>query len=162
MKKYFVIVIIALAVIAIMSNMTYKQQSLIPLLHTYLAHKPFEEALRPIEFMYWDRLISVDTSGYFYFVEFLIRKGTHFVGYGFVGVIFYGIYRHLRWRLPAFFAVATIIVIASLDEYRQSLIPGRTGIIEDVMIDTAGALCCITLFATFLLITRGTTKVIKK
>lgn len=162
MKKYFIIAMIAIAVIYIMSNMTYKQQSIVPFLQTYLASKPFEQALRPLEFIYWGRIISVETSGYFHFVEFLIRKATHFFGYGFVGVIFYGIFRHLRTRLPELFAVITISIIASLDEYRQSHIPGRTGIPADVILDAAGAIFCISLFATLLFVSRGTTKILKK
>lgn len=159
MKKYFIIAIAAIFTIFIMSNMTYEQQSLIPLLQNWLANKPFEQLLRPIEISYWGRIISVDNSGYFYFVEFLIRKATHFFGYGFVGVIFYGIFRHLHWRFPAFIALATIFTIASLDEYRQSLTPGRTGLFQDVLLDTFGAVLCITLFASALWWKRGTTKV---
>lgn len=159
MKKYFLIATIAIVLISQMSSMTYEQQSIVPFLQTYFANKPFEQALRSIEILYWNRIISVDTSGYYYFVEFLIRKATHFFGYGFVGVIFYGIYRHLRWRFPALIAIISIFVIASLDEYRQSLTPGRTGIFQDVLLDTCGAVVCISFFALLLFIVRGTTKV---
>ncbi|MER1999054.1 MAG: VanZ family protein [Lysinibacillus sp.] len=162
MKKYFLIATIAVAVIYIMSNMTYQQQSIVPILQTYLASKPFEQVISSIEFMYIGDLISVDTMGYFYFLEFLIRKATHFFGYGFVGVIFYGIFRHLRTRLPALFAVITITIIASLDEYLQSGTPGRTGTSLDVMLDVAGAIFCITVFSAILILTRGTTKVLKR
>ena len=159
MKKYFIIVLIALVAVVLMSNMTYEQQTIVPLLSTLLVNKPFEQLLMPIEIPYWGRIISIENSGYVYFIEFLIRKATHFFGYGFVGVIFYGIYRHLRWRFPALLAIATIFVIGSLDEIWQAYVPGRTGIIEDVLIDTSGAILCISLFALFLYAIRGTTKV---
>ena len=159
MKKYFVTAAVSIVIIFVLSNMSYQQQSIIPLLETYLANKPFEETLRPIKFTYWEQIISIDTRGYFHFMEFLFRKSAHFLGYGFVGVIFYGVYRHLRWQVPAIFASLTVFIIACLDEYRQSLSPDRTGIFQDVLLDTAGAIFCISIFASFLLLLRGTTKV---
>lgn len=149
MKKYFLIATIAIALISLMSSMTYEQQSIVPFLQTYFANKPFEQALRSIEILYWNRIISVDTSGYYYFVEFIIRKATHFFGYGILAVIFYFFYRKLSWRLPTVLAFLSIVIIASLDEFRQSTIPGRSGIVDDVILDACGAftlLVCVKLF----------------
>ena len=145
MKKYIFFVVLALLIVAIASNMSYKQQTIVPELQTLLANKPFEEQLRKIHLTYWGMPISVETRGYFYFVEFLIRKGTHFVGYGIVALLFYVLYRKLAWNLPALIAILTVFFIASLDELRQSFIPGRTGIFSDVILDTAGAICFILL-----------------
>ena len=125
--------------------MSYKQQTIIPELQTLLANKPFEEQLSKIHLTYWGRPISVETRGYFYFVEFLIRKGTHFVGYGIVGLLFYVLYRKVAWKVPALIAILTVFFIASLDELRQTFIPGRTGVFSDVMLDTSGAICFIFL-----------------
>ena len=125
--------------------MSYKQQTIIPELQTLLANKPFEEQLSKIHLTYWGRPISVETRGYFYFVEFLIRKGTHFVGYGIVGLLFYVLYRKVAWKLPALIAILTVFFIASLDELRQTFIPGRTGVFSDVILDTSGAICFIFL-----------------
>ena len=125
--------------------MSYKQQTIIPELQTLLANKPFEEQLSKIHLTYWGIPISVETRGYFYFVEFLIRKGTHFVGYGIVGLLFYVLYRKVAWKLPALIAILTVFFIASLDELRQTFIPGRTGVFSDVILDTSGAICFIFL-----------------
>ena len=130
--------------------MNYEQQTIIPELETLLANKPFEEQLSKIHLTYWDMPISVETRGYFYFVEFLIRKGTHFVGYGIVGLLFYLLYRKLAWKLPVLIAIITVFTIASLDELRQTFLPGRTGVFTDVMLDTVGAICFI-LFAKLIL-----------
>ena len=73
MKKYIFFVVLALLIVIIASNMSYEQQTIIPELRTVLANKPFEEQLSKIHLTYWDRPISVETRGYFYFVEFLIR-----------------------------------------------------------------------------------------
>lgn len=150
MKKYIFFVVLALFIIVIASNMSYKQQTIVPELQTLLANKPFEEQLSKIHLTYWGMPISVETRGYFYFVEFLIRKGTHFVGYGIVALLFYVLYRKLAWKLPALIAIITVFFIASLDELRQSFIPGRTGIFSDVLLDTAGAIC-FTLLAKIIL-----------
>ncbi|MGM9943973.1 MAG: VanZ family protein [Lysinibacillus sp.] len=145
MKKYIFLVVLALLIVIIASNMSYKQQTIIPELETLLANKPFEEQLSKIHLTYWGMPISVETRGYFYFVEFLIRKGTHFVGYGIVGLLFYLLYRKSSWKLPALIAIITVFFIASLDEFRQTFLPGRTGIFSDVVIDTVGAICFVFL-----------------
>ena len=145
MKKYVFFVVLALFIVVIASNMSYKQQTIVPELQTLLANKPFEEQLSKIHLTYWGRPISVETRGYFYFVEFLIRKGTHFVGYGIVALLFYVLYRKLAWKLSALIAILTVFFIASLDELRQTFIPGRTGVFSDVILDTAGAICFVLL-----------------
>lgn len=145
MKKYIFLVVLALLAVIIASNTNYEQQTIIPELQTLLANKPFEEQLSKLHFTYWNTPISVETRGYFYFVEFLIRKGTHFVGYGIVGLLFYLLYRKLAWKLPALIAIFTVFFIASLDEFRQTFSPGRTGMFDDVVLDTAGAICFIFL-----------------
>lgn len=145
MKKYIFLVVLALLIVIIASNMNYKQQTIIPELETLLANKPFEEQLSKIHLTYWGMPISVETRGYFYFVEFLIRKGTHFVGYGIVGLLFYLLYRKLAWKPPALIAIITVFFIASLDEFRQTFLPGRTGIFSDVILDTVGAICFVFL-----------------
>lgn len=139
MKKYIFLVIVALCIVAFASNMSYKQQTIVPELRVLLADKPFEEALSLLKIPYWGTIISVESRGYFYFVEFLVRKATHFIGFGIVGTILYLFYRKLAWRFPSLLAIATIFVIASLDELRQSFLPGRTGVFSDVLLDSLGA-----------------------
>ncbi|MGM9951740.1 MAG: VanZ family protein, partial [Lysinibacillus sp.] len=152
MKKYVFFVVLALLIIFIASNMPYEQQTIVPELETVLADKPLEAQLSKLEFTYWGRPISVETRGYFYFVEFLIRKGTHFIGFGLVGLLFFLFYRKLGWRFPALLAIGSIFIVASLDEYRQTLIPGRTGMFGDVLIDTAGAIFFVIIIKGFLAI----------
>jgi VanZ family protein len=72
-------------------------------------------------------------------IVFWVRKTIHFTGYGTISLLFW-LYYYL-WRLPkpAFFGVLSCAVIASLDEYTQSLTSFRTGKPEDVLIDICGA-----------------------
>ena len=93
MKKIIILVITVLCIIPFVSTMTYEQQSIVPELRVILHDEPFKDFLSKLEFEYWNSTISVETRGYVYFVEFLIRKATHFIGYGVIGIIFYMFYR---------------------------------------------------------------------
>lgn len=126
--------------------MSYEQQTIVPALKNVLSDQPFYHILSQIEVTYWGKTISVETRGYHYFVEFLIRKGFHFVGYGFIGILFYLFYRHFKLKFATIFAILTTFIIASFDEFRQTFIEGRTGIFDDVLLDTSGAITFIVLF----------------
>lgn len=152
MKKYFFFVVLAVIIVCIASSTSYEQQTIVPELETVLENKPFEDQLSKLHLTYWGRPISVETRGYFYFVEFLIRKSTHFVGFGIIGVLFFLLYRKLGWRFSALFGIGSIFLLASLDEFRQTFTDGRTGMFGDVLIDTAGAIFFITITTSFLAI----------
>lgn len=142
MKKWSVLLLF-LIILAISSSMTYEQQSIIPELEELLAHKPFEKQLSVLKIPYWDTVVSIEERGYFKFVEFLIRKFTHFVGFGCIAL---GIY--FAWgkrRFAASLAIAITAVIAMLDEFRQSFTPGRTMSGQDVLVDTAGAIVLVSI-----------------
>lgn len=137
MKKWLVLFVF-LVVLAISSSMTYEEQTIIPALEDILASKPFEKQLSVLHIPYWDTIVSIKERGYFEFVEFLIRKFTHFVGFGCIAL---GIY--FAWgkrRYAAGVAIVGTALIASLDEFRQSFTPGRTMNGQDVLVDTAGAI----------------------
>lgn len=80
--------------------------------------------------------------------HYYLRKGGHVVGYGILSVL---LFRAWRATLPAMTNVkwtprwATIAIlgtalVASLDEWHQSLIPSRTGTIRDVVLDTCAGM----------------------
>lgn len=152
MRKSFFFVVISLIVVAVLSNMSYQQQSLIPLLRDVLQDKPLEQWLSQLQINYWGEIVSVETKGYFYFIEFLIRKGVHFFGYGLLALIFFSFYSSLKWRFPMIIGFISVVVIASLDEFRQSMIPGRTGMVGDVVLDASGALTLLIIAKLVLVI----------
>ncbi|MEG0384901.1 MAG: VanZ family protein [Solibacillus sp.] len=158
MKKAIILTVVALIIVIYASTMTYEQQTVIPELRVLLKDKPLEGALSTLEIPYWGTIISIESRGYFYFIEFLIRKATHFIGYGILAVIFYFLYLKLKWRFPSIVAFVTIFIIACLDEYRQSRIPGRTGIFDDVLIDVAGALFFLLFVKVMITLKRIVTK----
>lgn len=137
MKKWLIFSI-CLVILIISSSLTYEQQSILPELEDLLSNKPFEEQLGVLKIPYWGTIVSIEERGYFPFVEFLIRKLTHFIGFGCIAL---GLY--FAWGKRRFAAIIAIIgttVIAMLDEFRQSFTPGRTMSGQDVLVDTAGAI----------------------
>lgn len=75
-------------------------------------------------------------------LHFLIRKGAHLAEYGILSALLFRAIRRDRtaWQPRwATNAIAVSMLVASLDELRQSFIPMRTGSPVDVAIDTAGA-----------------------
>ena len=137
MKKWLVLAVFLLVLI-ISSSMTYEQQSILPELEDILANKPFEKQLSLLQIPYWDTVVSVEERGYFKFVEFLIRKLTHFVGFGCIALGIYFVWG--KRRFPASVAIVGTAIIAMLDEFRQSFTPGRMMSGQDVLVDTAGAI----------------------
>jgi VanZ family protein len=88
-------------------------------------------------------------------LHFLVRKCAHFTEYFILSLLILRGIRagakgmHLRWALLSILLVAGY---ASLDEFHQSFVPGRTAAVGDVLIDTSGgavALIVASLFARF-------------
>lgn len=83
----------------------------------------------------------------FVFWNFYIRKSGHIVGYFGLSLLLFRAWRatipvlqaprwSLRWARIAFFMTA---LVASLDEWHQTLIPSRTGSLHDVVLDSTAA-----------------------
>lgn len=123
------------------SSMSYETQSLESPLEQILAGRPFERFLSLFEFTYADSVVSVSSSGYVSFVEFFIRKAAHFFSFFFLGFFWVlGLRKRMRdeW-LVVVISILLCIGYATFDEFRQVFHPGRSGIMEDVILDTAGA-----------------------
>lgn len=135
------------------SSQSYEQQSLISTLHTVLPGEPGKAVLSKLEFTYWDRTITVEERGYYHFVEFLIRKASHFVTFGFLAVVIYWILPKTRIRL--FLAIGFTFLLACADELHQYFTGGRTATMQDVYLDTAGAITFLFLLTFIRLIRRA-------
>ena len=123
------------------SSMTYEAQTAVPTLEKILQGKPLYDFLSRFEFMYGDAVVSIAADGYFSFVEFFIRKGAHFFTFFLLGFFWVlGLRKRVRddW-LTVLLAILLCIGYASFDEFRQSFNPGRSGMMADVILDTAGA-----------------------
>lgn len=78
----------------------------------------------------------------------LVRKLAHFSEYALLGAAmsFLPLLFQRRMGLSLALALAFGPVIALLDEGLQRLVPGRAGVLTDVLIDTGGYLCGFLLF----------------
>lgn len=142
MRKLLIVFILLFALF-IASGQTYEQQSIVHDLERLLPSKPFESTLSKLQIPYWGIIVSVEERGYYYFVEFLVRKAGHFLFFGLLAVACYAILPMKNYRKLV--AVICIACIALLDEYRQSFTGGRTQSFQDVALDISGAITFLLL-----------------
>jgi VanZ family protein len=97
----------------------------------------------------WVHLFGPISSAKWEVIHHYIRKTGHFTGYGLVSLAFFHGWRTslkavcgacARWVRASFLAIGCTILVASADEYHQTFLPGRTGRVFDVGIDTCGAI----------------------
>jgi VanZ family protein len=69
--------------------------------------------------------------------DLLVKKGSHFLAYGVLALLVYVAVPH---KGGAWF-IATLY--AASDEYHQTFVPGRSGLVSDVLIDSLGALTAL-------------------
>ncbi|SDN46233.1 VanZ like family protein [Psychrobacillus sp. OK028] len=142
MKKLIPLLLL-LVVVFLASGQTAEQQSLQEILKAWLPNKPLESFLSLIQIPYWGIAVSVEERGYYAFVEFLIRKGTHFIYFGIIALAIYIALPRFKYRKVT--VVVIIMLLAGADEYHQSFTSGRTASFQDVMLDTSGAIAALLL-----------------
>jgi VanZ family protein len=75
-----------------------------------------------------------------------VRKSVHFFNYAFLAFLLFRAFRAGRkvWR-PGWVIAAGVIALAyaGLDEFMQTMVPGRTGAVFDWFIDSAGVACAL-------------------
>lgn len=108
----------------------------------------------------WERLFGPVTSGHWAVIHHYIRKTGHFTGYGIVSLcFFYGWVRTIvlpgaglraLWMRCALLAVSCAALVASADEFHQSLLASRTGSPVDVALDTCGAILAQLIILTLM------------
>ncbi len=103
----------------------------------------------------------------FHLIHAALRKLGHFIGYGLLAYFFFIGWRgrymsklHLSrdelramygrlWRARwAALAIAMTFVVAAADEGHQSLLPSRTGVFRDVILDTCGGVIAMLLVSS--------------
>lgn len=88
------------------------------------------------------------------FTEHILRKGAHMTEYAVLGVLLmlcmcqYLPERKRKFRLPL--ALITGILYAGSDEFHQTFVPGRSGELKDVMLDSVGVLAGAVLISVIL------------
>lgn len=146
MKKLIPLLLL-LVVVFLASGQTAEQQSMQDILKAWLPNKPLESFLSLFQIPYWGILVSVEERGYYAFVEFLIRKGTHLIYFGIIALAIYIALPRFKYRKVTTIVITMLLAIA--DEFRQSFTSGRTTSLQDVMLDTSGAIAALVLLTFF-------------
>jgi len=107
-----------------------------------------DENLIKIQTKVYDKLRQFGTKSY------IVRKMAHFSIYALIGASLLLLIYIFSKKLVLSSSIALLlsIIYAFYDEYRQLFVPGRTGSIKDVFIDSFGALTGIILTFTIILI----------
>lgn len=139
---FIVLAFVVMGVLFYSSSMSYGEQSVTSWLDRLLAMEPFEGLLSGIRFTYAGDEVSIATLGYSKFVEFFLRKGAHFVSYFLLALFWFLGLRHKTSSLPLAAMLSFLLAAgyASFDEFHQGLTPERTPLLEDILLDCAGAL----------------------
>ncbi len=97
-------------------------------------------------------------------IEKVIRKIAHFSIYTVVGILVMAFISTYQIKEKNRIIISTIIgiIYACSDEIHQSLVPGRSPMITDVMIDTMGVILGILLITTIKLIIQKYQEKLKK
>ncbi|MBM7095790.1 VanZ family protein [Bacillus sp. H-16] len=125
----------ALAVLALL-----KSDAIVEVIRNHTSYNQLVSLLNRIEFTYAGTVVSIEARGVESFLTFLIRKTAHFTLFGLLGFFLFLAIHRLNGRTLVTFVLAMLFVVAyaALDEYRQTFIPSRSGLVEDVILDSAG------------------------
>ncbi|MCR3955037.1 MAG: VanZ family protein [Gudongella sp.] len=97
-----------------------------------------------------DRLSGIfpEISPQVQWLNHIVRKNAHFIAYLILGILLVNaFYLNGRSGWNAFILALLISSIYAIsDELHQTFVPGRSGELRDVMIDTAGALTGIGMY----------------
>lgn len=80
--------------------------------------------------------------------DLLVKKGSHFLAYGFFALLAWWAVRD--WKRPFLSAFIITALYAASDEWHQSFVPTRHGQPADVLIDTLGGLTMLLLLRYWL------------
>lgn len=143
-----IVIVCFLAGIFFSSSQPYEKQDLRGTIRHYLDMKQVEEKFGHLSFQYGKKEISVRSVGPDGFVEFFIRKGTHFLTFAVFGVLFYRVFRYRCTTREALgWGGFITVLLAVADEWHQSFTPNRTAMITDVVLDVSGLMTALLLIA---------------
>lgn len=138
--------IVWISIIYIASSQPYEQQDLRPMLRD-LDLQIVERWFSWVSFTYSNTVVSIEARGVAGFVEFFIRKGAHVFVFAVLGLLLFRLLQLFKLSPFSKFVISLLIIVifAVIDEYRHFHHPNRTGLIEDVILDTIGGLIGIVL-----------------
>jgi VanZ family protein len=153
MKKFsvFLPVIFIAGIIFYFSAQTYQKQDMRSSIGGYVNEEWIKENASFISFDYAGKEISVDRIGVPGFVEFFIRKASHFGIFFLLGFFTFRALEKVGMprKKAMIWTLIGIILYACSDELHQMYTGDRTPLVQDVMIDICGGATAILLRALF-------------
>ena len=73
------------------------------------------------------------------FLTFIVRKSAHIFAYFVLGVLVFRALRQTGLARPILWAIIICATYAATDEFHQLFVPGRSGEVRDILIDTVAA-----------------------
>lgn len=73
------------------------------------------------------------------FLTFIVRKGAHIFAYFVLGALTFRALRQTKLAKPALWTIIICAIYAATDEFHQLFVPGRSGEVRDILIDTVAA-----------------------
>lgn len=94
-------------------------------------------------------LQSLGVSWQVEILTFITRKAAHTVAYLVLGVLAYNVFRQydVSARRRVALSIAMVVAYAASDEIHQLFVPGRSGELRDVLIDTTAGVLGVLLSA---------------
>ncbi|MDP2210296.1 MAG: VanZ family protein [Candidatus Aquicultor sp.] len=135
----WLLVLICLTAIAYLSGQTFAEQDLRPKIRQQERIVEAIKSLPEVEFTYSRRSLN-NLRNPVDFAHFWIRKGAHVFVYGIFGLALLAALGDLRVRFWKRWMLVLVLVfiVASVDEWHQSIVGDRTGMFRDAILDAAG------------------------
>lgn len=148
----FIVLVCVVGFIALSSSTPYANQDI----RSYLSYLPLSwlenTRLAHYSFSYGNQQIGLAYMSIESFMEFFLRKAAHFFAFLLIGALICRLLAYMmKLRIAMVVSASFVVIYAGLDEYRQSLTPGRTPLIEDILLDCLGGFTGIILIAFWVL-----------
>lgn len=78
-------------------------------------------------------------------LHLVLRKCAHFTEFMILGVLSRNALKYMKLQYKGMAALVYCVIVASLDETLQLFVSGRAGRVQDVLIDSAGAMTGIVI-----------------
>lgn len=85
-----------------------------------------------------DRTTPILNSSVLTYANVALRKFAHVFAFGILASLLWNALQPARWSFAIAWGLATLYAIT--DEWHQSFVPNRSALIQDVMLDSTGAL----------------------
>ncbi|ADU31897.1 VanZ family protein [Evansella cellulosilytica] len=147
---YLLPLLLWLTVIYISSSQSYETQNVQPMLGEFNLSW-VETFAKDISFQYGDSEVSLETRSPAAFVEFFLRKGAHLVVFAILAILSYRVFYYMKAHqgIASLGAWTFVTLYAAIDELRQHFHPYRSGMIEDVVLDSIGGLLGIAIIVVW-------------